>query len=90
MLVATVSTAVVPFLNGVEAPDELAAVLGTGPVLGGQSRVFSMVEAPGVVRHFSQGADVEIGELDGGRSARAEMLALITVRDSGQYSVNCN
>lgn len=23
-------------------------------------------------------------------SARAEMLALITVRDSGQYSVNCN
>lgn len=67
-------TMVVPFLNGVEAPDELAAVLGKGPVLGGLSKVFSLIEAPGVIRHLNPGAYIEIGELDGKPSARVEVL----------------
>lgn len=67
-------TMVVPFLNGVEAPDELAAMLGAAHVLGGLSKVFSMVEAPGVIRHFNPGAYVEIGELAGGLSPRVEAL----------------
>jgi 2-dehydropantoate 2-reductase len=67
-------TAVVPFLNGVEAPDGLASVVGAERVLGGLSKVFSMIEAPGVVRHFHSEAYVEIGELDGGVSSRAESL----------------
>jgi 2-dehydropantoate 2-reductase len=67
-------TMVVPFLNGVEAPDELAAILGAEHVLGGLSKVFSLIEAPGVIRHFNPGAYVEIGELAGGLSPRVEAL----------------
>jgi len=67
-------TMVVPFLNGVEAPDELAAILGAQHVLGGLSKVFSLIEAPGVIRHFNPGAYVEIGELGGGVSERVETL----------------
>jgi 2-dehydropantoate 2-reductase len=67
-------TIVVPFLNGVEAPDELAAIVGAQHVLGGLSKVFSLIEAPGVIRHFNPGAYVEIGELGGGLSPRVEAL----------------
>jgi 2-dehydropantoate 2-reductase len=68
------ATMVVPFLNGVEAPDALAAALGASHVLGGLSKVFSLLESPGVVRHVSPGAYVEFGELEGGASQRAEAL----------------
>ena len=68
------SSVVVPFLNGVDAPDQLAQVLGAGRVLGGLSKIFSMIEAPGTVRHFSDGACLEIGELGGGLSERVETL----------------
>lgn len=67
-------TTVLPFLNGVEAADQLGAVLGAERVLGGLSKVFSLVESPGVIRHASPGAYVELGELDGSRSARARAL----------------
>jgi len=67
-------TLVVPLLNGVEAPDGLARVVGAGRVLGGLSKVFSMIEAPGVVRHFHSEAYVEVGELTGGASERAQSV----------------
>ncbi len=67
-------TIVVPFLNGVEAPDELAAILGAEHVIGGLSKIFSLIEAPGVIRHFNPGAYIEIGELGGGPSPRVEAL----------------
>lgn len=67
-------TVVVPFLNGVDAPDDLAAVLGAARVLGGLSKVFSQIDAPGVIRHSNPSAYVEIGELGGGTSARVEAL----------------
>ncbi len=67
-------TMVVPFLNGVDAPDDLAAVLGAARVIGGLSKVFSLIEAPGVIRQFNPGAYVEVGELGGGLSARVASL----------------
>lgn len=67
-------TMVVPFLNGVDAPDDLAAVLGKALVIGGLSKVFSMIEAPGVIRQFNPGAYVEVGELGGGASKRIEAV----------------
>ena len=68
------STTVLPFLNGVEAPDQLAEVLGAQRVLGGLSRVFAMIEAPGVIRHANQDATIELGELGGGQTPRARAL----------------
>ena len=70
-------TVVVPFLNGVEASDGLAAVIGEGCVVGGLSKVFAMVESPGVIRHFHTEAHVEMGELDGGVSDRIHALCRV-------------
>ena len=68
-------TLVLPFLNGVEASDELAAVVGAERVLGGLSKVFSRIEAPGVIHHFTPNVFVAFGELDGADSDR--VLALL-------------
>ena len=59
------NTMVCSFLNGVEAPDVLASVLGEQHIIGGLSRIFSKIEAPGVIRHFNDSAYVEFGELSG-------------------------
>ena len=67
-------TVVLPLLNGVEASDELAAVIGAGRVLGGLSKVFSKIESPGVIRQFHTGAFVAVGELDGGDSERVRVI----------------
>ena len=68
------ATVVLPLLNGVEAADELAAVIGAGRVLGGLSKVFSKIESPGVIRQFHTGAFVAVGELDGGDSERVRAI----------------
>ena len=67
-------TVVLPFLNGVEASDELAAVIGAGRVLGGLSKVFSRIESPGVIHHFTPNVFVAFGELDGADSGRVRGL----------------
>ena len=67
-------TFVVPLENGVEAPDQLAAVLGAGHVLGGLCRIVSFVVEPGHVRHAGLEPYVALGELDNRPSERAERL----------------
>jgi 2-dehydropantoate 2-reductase len=67
-------TVVVPFLNGVDAPYQLAHVLGEAHVLGGLSRIFSFIESPGVIRHLNDSAYVGFGRLDGQPSAAAVRL----------------
>src|SRR6476646_1994747 len=68
------ATFVVPLQNGVEAPTQLAAVLGPDRVLGGLCRIIAWVEAPGVVRHEGGEPYIGFGELAGGLSARARRL----------------
>ncbi|MDX1432271.1 MAG: 2-dehydropantoate 2-reductase [Gammaproteobacteria bacterium] len=68
-------TLVLPFLNGVEAADQIAEVIGARHVLGGLSRIFSRVESPGVIRHFNPSDYAAFGELDGGTSGRVRELA---------------
>ena len=67
-------TFVVPLQNGVEAPAQLAAVLGPDRVLGGLCRIIAWVESPGVVRHEGAEPYIGFGELAGGLSPRAERL----------------
>jgi 2-dehydropantoate 2-reductase len=68
------NTLVVPFLNGVDAPYQLADALGQAHVLGGLSRIFSLIEAPGVIRHFNDSAYVGFGTLDNQPSVGAQAL----------------
>jgi len=67
-------TFVVPLENGVEAPDQLAAVLGAEHVLGGLARIISFIAEPGHIRHTGAEPYVAFGELDRRPSQRAERL----------------
>lgn len=67
-------TFVVPLENGVEAPDQLAEVLGARSVLGGLCRIISMMVGPGHVRHAGAEPSIAFGELDNRPSGRAELL----------------
>ena len=68
-------TVVVPLQNGVEAYDQLAAVLGPEHVLEGMCHIMAMVTAPGVVRHGGPKALITIGERTNVRTQRLETLA---------------
>lgn len=73
-------TFVVPLQNGVEAPEQLAAVLGPEHVLGGLAKIFSFIVEPGCIHHIGGSASVTFGELDNRRSERAELLCAAFVR----------
>lgn len=67
-------TFIVPLQNGVEAPTQLAALLGTQHVLGGLARIISFKVGPGHIRHAGAEPYVAFGELDNRYSERAERL----------------
>ncbi len=67
-------TFVVPLQNGVEAPEQLTAVLGPGRVLGGLCRILAHLDGPGHVRHTGVTPYVAFGEQDGSSSSRVEAL----------------
>jgi 2-dehydropantoate 2-reductase len=61
-------TFVVPLQNGVEAPAQLAAVLGPEHVLGGLCRIVSLIAGPGHIRHVGLTPSVAFGELSWGET----------------------
>jgi 2-dehydropantoate 2-reductase len=67
-------TFVVPLQNGVDAPSQIAAVLGKGVVLGGLCRIASHVAGPGYIRHTGIEPTIAFGELDNRPSDRAIRL----------------
>jgi len=73
-------TFVVPLQNGVEAPEQLAAVLGRDRVLGGLARVLSFIVEPGRVRHLGGPAEITFGELDHRPSERTHQLREVLSR----------
>jgi 2-dehydropantoate 2-reductase len=68
------NTVVVPLLNGVEAPDQLAAAYGASHVAGGLCRLFGSVVEPGHFRNVMAQPFITFGELDTARSERMEQL----------------
>lgn len=76
-------TFVVPLENGVEAPDQLAEVLGREHVLGGLCKIISAIVAPGHIRHAGIDPYIAFGELDGRKSERAERLRQAFARAIG-------
>lgn len=57
--------AVVPLQNGVEAAEQLAAVVGRGRVVAGLCRIVAFVAEPGVIRHAGVEPRIEVGQMDG-------------------------
>ena len=67
-------TVVLPLQNGVEAPEQIAEVVGRAHALGGTARLISFRIGPGHLRHAGAEPTIELGELDGSRSARTLAL----------------
>jgi 2-dehydropantoate 2-reductase len=67
-------TVVVPLENGIDAPEQLATVLGREHVLGGLCGIVSFIAAPGHIRHIGADPFLMFGELDNHRSVRVEHL----------------
>jgi len=77
------NTGVIYLGNGVEAPDQLASVLGKEHVLGGLTRISAAIAAPGHIRHVGIEPSIAFGELDGQASERVERLRQAFARASG-------
>jgi 2-dehydropantoate 2-reductase len=67
-------TFVVPLQNGVEAPSQLATVLGADHVLGGLCGTMSWIVGPGHIRSIGEMHFIKFGELDKRPSRRSEQL----------------
>ncbi len=57
------NTTVITFQNGVEAPDQIGAVIGREHVLVGPTEIFSNIIAPGVIEQKSTFRNTTIGEV---------------------------
>jgi len=67
-------TCVVPLQNGLEAPAQVAAMVGAEHVLGGSCVISSLIAMPGCIQHVGLEPSVTFGELDRRPSPRAERL----------------
>ena len=67
-------TVVLPLQNGLEAPDDLAEIIGSQRVLGGLCGLFCYVTEPGHIVHAGTDPFIKFGELDNHRSQRVELL----------------
>jgi 2-dehydropantoate 2-reductase len=68
------NTCVVPLQNGVEAPSQLAAVLGETYVLGGLCGLIASLVEPGHLRHAGAEPFITFGELDNRVTERVKKL----------------
>lgn len=76
-------TFVLPLQNGVEAPSQLAAVLGAEHVLGGFCGLMVFLAGPGHIRHAAVDPFLGFGELDNRPSERVDGLSRIFSRAQG-------
>lgn len=76
------NTLVVPLLNGVQAPSQLAAALGAGHVAGGLAKIIAFIDGPGRIRHAGAEPYIAMGELDNRPSERLERLGT-ALREAG-------
>ena len=73
-------TFVLPLQNGLEAPTQLAAVLGDQYVLGGLCGLSTYIVGPGHIRHAGADPFVRFGELDNRPSDRVKRLQKVFER----------
>ncbi len=57
-------TVVIPLQNGADNAEKLLSVLPAKHVIGGLCKIYSKVEAPGVISHFGHPPEIIFGELD--------------------------
>ncbi|WP_298310874.1 2-dehydropantoate 2-reductase [uncultured Aquimarina sp.] len=70
-------TIVIPLQNGADNAEKVQSVIDKKHVLGGLCKIYSKIEAPGVISHFGHTPEVIFGELDKSRSDRLEKLKTV-------------
>lgn len=80
-------TVVVPLQNGIEAPGQLASVLGADHVLGGLCGIMSFIAGPGHIRHAGISPFVTFGEMDDRPSERVGQLRQVFERAQGMKTI---
>ena len=80
-------TMVIPLENGIDAPEQLAAILGSQHVLGGLCGIVSFIAEPGHIRHVGADPFVMFGELDNRRTPRVEALRDACLRAGVQADI---
>jgi len=76
-------TLILPLQNGVDAPYQLAQILGREHVIGGLCRISTMIAIPGVIHHVAIQPMLAFGELDAQLSPRVEYLRQVFSRCQG-------
>jgi 2-dehydropantoate 2-reductase len=79
-------TLVVPLQNGVEAPDQLAAILDPSNVLGGLCAIVAFQASPGHIKHSGANPLIRFGHLDNRPDPRVNALSEIFNHCSGVKS----
>jgi 2-dehydropantoate 2-reductase len=67
-------TMVLPLQNGVLAADELTAFIPKKNIVGGLCRIFSKIEAPGIINHMGSDPTIVFAELDNVQTERTAWL----------------
>ena len=71
------NTVVIPLQNGADNVDKLVAVLERKHILGGLCKVYSKIEAPGIISHFGHPPEIIFGELSNTTTERAKQIKSI-------------
>jgi 2-dehydropantoate 2-reductase len=83
------NSVVIPLQNGMEAPLQLAAVLGTDRVAGGLCRIVAQAIGPGEIHHRAAKPSIEFGELEPLRNPeRLEQLRDAFVRSDVRCQIS--
>lgn len=80
------ATCVLPLQNGVDAPAQLADVLGAEHALGGVAKILARVDAPAQIHHMGLRPAISFGELDDSPSDR--VLALKELLERAQIEAD--
>lgn len=68
------NTVVIPLQNGADNAAKICTVLDKNYVLGGLCKIYSKIEAPGIISHFAHSPEVVFGELDKSKTDRLKKV----------------
>ncbi|GAA4275370.1 2-dehydropantoate 2-reductase [Aquimarina mytili] len=77
-------TIVIPLQNGADNAERLLSVLDAKHILGGLCKIYSKIEAPGVISHFGHSPEVVYGETD--KSSTERLLKVKEVFDKAGFN----
>jgi|WetSurMetagenome_2_1015567.scaffolds.fasta_scaffold00126_31 2-dehydropantoate 2-reductase len=75
-------TVIVPLQNGIDSVERIGAIVGMLHMLAATTWIYSAVEAPGIIGHYSKFGRIAIGEIDGSDTPRLQAV-YETLRTSG-------